>query len=68
VLPSGWIVSVQSPVSLDDESEPEPDVVVVPGQPADHRHVHPSRPALVVEVSQSSAFSAVRLAVADLLP
>jgi len=54
VLPPGWIVSVQSPVSLDDESEPEPDLVVVPGHPADYRHAHPTRPVLVVEVAESS--------------
>lgn len=55
-LPSGWIVRTQSPVSLDDESEPEPDLVVVPGRPADYRHAHPERPALAVEVADSSVF------------
>ena len=35
VLPPGWIVSIRSPVSLDDESEPEPDLAVVAGRPAD---------------------------------
>ncbi|PYN50934.1 MAG: hypothetical protein DME00_03565 [Candidatus Rokuibacteriota bacterium] len=54
VLPAGWIVRTQAPVSLDDESEPEPDLVVVPGRPADYRHAHPQRPALAVEVSDSS--------------
>ena len=54
VLPPGWIVRTQLPVSLDDESEPEPDLVVVPGRPADYRHEHPARPALVVEVAESS--------------
>jgi Uma2 family endonuclease len=53
-LPPGWIVSVQSPVSIDDESEPEPDVSVVPGRPLDYRDTHPSRPVLVVEVAESS--------------
>src|SRR5436309_14910122 len=32
ILPPGWIVRIQLPVSLDDESEPEPDLVVVPGK------------------------------------
>jgi len=54
VLPAGWIVSVQLPVSLDDESEPEPDLVVVPGRPADYRHAHPARPVLAIEVAESS--------------
>jgi Uma2 family endonuclease len=54
VLPPGWIVRLQSPVSLDDESEPEPDLVVVPGRPGDYRESHPARPVLVVEVAESS--------------
>jgi Uma2 family endonuclease len=41
-------------VSLDDESEPEPDVFVVPGGPSDYYDEHPSRPVLVVEVAESS--------------
>src|SRR4029453_7571771 len=53
-LPSGWIVRTQLPVSLDDESEPEPDLAVVPGRPADYRHAHPERPALAVEIADSS--------------
>jgi Uma2 family endonuclease len=54
VLPAGWMVDVQLPVSLDDESEPEPDLVVVPGRPGDYRHAHPTRPVLAVEVAESS--------------
>jgi Uma2 family endonuclease len=53
-LPSGWIVRLQAPVSLDDASEPEPDLVVVPGRPGDYRESHPARPALAVEVADSS--------------
>ena len=51
---SGWEVRAQGPLALDDESEPEPDVAVVPGSFLDYRHAHPSRPVLVVEVSESS--------------
>ena len=54
ILPSGWIVRVQSPVSLDDESAPEPDLAVVPGRPGDYRDSHPGHAALVVEVAESS--------------
>src|SRR2546426_10109290 len=54
ILPPGWIMSIQLPVSLDDESEPEPDLFVVPGRPADYRHEHPARPVLAVEVAESS--------------
>jgi Uma2 family endonuclease len=54
VLPQGWLVRIQMPVALDDESEPEPDLAVVPGAWANYRAGHPSRPALVVEVAESS--------------
>jgi Uma2 family endonuclease len=53
-LPPGWTVRTQAPVSLDEESEPEPDVVAVPGHPRDYRDAHPARPVLVVEVAESS--------------
>ncbi len=53
-LPAGWLVRVQMPVALDDDSEPEPDLALVPGVWADYRAEHPSRPALVVEVAESS--------------
>jgi len=54
VLPGGWIVRIQAPVSLDDDSEPEPDLVVVPGQPGDYHDSHPAHPALAIEVAESS--------------
>ena len=54
IVPPGWIVRYQAPVSLDDESEPEPDLAVVPGRPGDYRDSHPAHPALVVEVAESS--------------
>jgi Uma2 family endonuclease len=49
----GWFVQTQSPIILDDRSEPEPDVCVVRGSPRDYVQAHPARPALVVEVAQS---------------
>jgi Uma2 family endonuclease len=51
---SGWDVRAGLPVALDDESEPEPDVCVVPGGPRTYRDAHPSRPVLIVEVARSS--------------
>src|SRR5205085_10411204 len=50
----GWVVRAQASVALDDESEPEPDVIVVPGRQRDYSREHPKRPALVVEVSDST--------------
>jgi Uma2 family endonuclease len=49
----GWDVRPQLPIALDSDSEPEPDVSVVPGDPRDYRDAHPTRPALVVEVALS---------------
>jgi Uma2 family endonuclease len=49
----GWFVQTQSPIAVDDRSQPEPDVSVVRGSPRDYVDSHPSRPALVVEVAQS---------------
>jgi Uma2 family endonuclease len=51
---SGWLVRVQDPIALDAESEPEPDVAVVPGRALDYLAEHPACPALVVEVAESS--------------
>jgi Uma2 family endonuclease len=48
---AGWDVRAQLPVALDEESEPEPDVSVVAGDPRDYRDAHPERPVLIVEVS-----------------
>lgn len=50
----GWVVRCQMPIALDDESEPEPDVAVVPGARRDYAADHPSRPVLLVEVAESS--------------
>ena len=53
----GWAVRTQGPIGLDDDSEPEPDVAVVPGGLEDYRSAHPSHPVLTVEVSKSSLSS-----------
>ena len=42
------------PLAVDDESEPEPDVAVVPGTPRDYKDEHPTSAVLVVEVADSS--------------
>ena len=53
-LGSGWLVRSQGPIALDADSEPEPDVAVTRGTRRDYSREHPSRPALVVEVAESS--------------
>src|ERR1043166_4705708 len=52
----GWYVRQQDPIALDDASEPEPDVVVVPGTDLDYFDDHPARPVLVVEVAETSLY------------
>lgn len=54
LLPPGWVVRIQMPVALDDESAPEPDLALVPGTWADYDTGHPGPPALVIEVAESS--------------
>lgn len=55
ILPSGWYVDAQEPITTAD-SEPEPDVVVVRGERRQYldRHPSPQDVALVVEVADSS--------------
>ena len=49
-----WQIDSQLPIALDDDSEPEPDVAVVARDPGAYRDAHPSRPALIVEIAESS--------------
>lgn len=55
IIPVGWYLSSQEPITLSD-SEPEPDVIVVYGQTTDYRDRHPNSKdlGLVVEVSGTS--------------
>jgi Uma2 family endonuclease len=50
----GWHARTQLPLALDDSSEPEPDVAIVPGVPFDYVDAHPTTAPLVVEVADSS--------------
>ncbi|MGD9633565.1 MAG: Uma2 family endonuclease [Pirellulales bacterium] len=54
VLPSGWHIRLQSPITL-QTSEPEPDITVVQGNIRDHVTHHPTGAeiALIVEVADS---------------
>lgn len=55
IVPEGWYVDTQEPITLED-SEPEPDVVVVRGNTRDYLDRHPGSDdvALVVEIADSS--------------
>jgi Uma2 family endonuclease len=50
----GWDVRTRGPITLDEESEPEPDIAVVPGGPRDYLAAHPSCPPLVLEVAEAT--------------
>jgi Uma2 family endonuclease len=50
----GFHVRPQLPIALDDTSEPEPDAVVVRGEPWDYAASHPSTPLLLVEIAETS--------------
>ncbi len=54
IFQGGFDVRVQMPLALGDDSEPEPDVAVVPGSPRDYRDAHPAKAVLVVEVADAT--------------
>jgi Uma2 family endonuclease len=49
-----WHVDSQMPFALDADSEPEPDIAVVPRDRHHYRRGHPSRAVLIVEIADSS--------------
>jgi len=50
----GFDVRVQLPLAIDPDSEPEPDLAVVPGSPRDYKDAHPRTAVLVVEVADAT--------------
>jgi Uma2 family endonuclease len=53
-LGEGFVVRPQLPLSLSEDSEPEPDLAVVTREEEDAAEVHPRTALLVVEVAESS--------------
>ena len=51
---TGFDVRSQLPLSIDDYSEPEPDIAIVAGSIRDYRDAHPTTALLIVEVADSS--------------
>ncbi len=49
-----YTVRNQMPLALDENSEPEPDVAVVPGKARDYTQAHPTTAVLVVEVADAT--------------
>ena len=54
VFGDAYWIRIQMPIVLDPDSEPEPDLAVVSGTPADYVQEHPRAAALIVEVSDST--------------
>ena len=55
VFGSGYVVRSQMPLRINDDSEPEPDVLVVAGAPDDYKkHPVPSEALLLVEISDAT--------------
>ncbi len=54
VFTVGWRVRMQLPLVLGLDTDPFPDVAVVPGSPRDFATRHPTTAALVVEVSDTT--------------
>ncbi len=54
-VPNGWYVDSQEPITLED-SEPEPDAIIVRGDTRDYQNGHPTAKdiALVVEISDTT--------------
>jgi Uma2 family endonuclease len=55
ILPEGWFINLQDPITTDD-SEPEPDAVILRGQRRDYvaRKPKPEDVALVIEVADAT--------------
>lgn len=51
---AGYEIRGQLPLALEEDSEPEPDLAVVPGGIRDYLHQHPTTALLVVEIADSS--------------
>lgn len=55
IVPNGWYVETQEPITLSD-SEPEPDLAIIQGNPRDYpdRHPNATEVALIIEVADST--------------
>ena len=54
IFKHGYPVRVQMPLSLGDDSDPEPDIAIVAGSPRHYLNAHPSTALLIIEVASSS--------------
>ncbi|CUQ67478.1 Uma2 family endonuclease [Candidatus Nitrospira inopinata] len=54
IFGQGFWVRIQMPLLIDPDSEPEPDLAVVPGDPEEYLKEHPRTAMLVVEVADTT--------------
>lgn len=54
IYEDGYDIRPQGPLALGEDSEPEPDVAVVRGEPLDYLDAHPTSALLAVEVADTS--------------
>jgi Uma2 family endonuclease len=54
IFTEGYVVTTNLPAYLGEFSDPEPDIAIIPGSPRDYLEDTPTRPLLVVEVSDTS--------------
>lgn len=57
VFATGWLVREGAPLVLGLETDPRPDVMLLPGGPRDYSAAHPTTAALVVEVNDTTLAS-----------
>lgn len=53
----GFHVRPQLPLSLDEDSMPEPDIAIVSGAAEDYWYTHPTTAVLIIEIAESSLAS-----------
>ncbi len=56
VFKKKYFVSVQCPVDMGENSEPEPDISIIEGKARDFKNAIPKTAALIIEVSDTSLF------------
>lgn len=49
-----YLIRVQMPIALGDDSEPEPDLAIVPGRPHAYLTHHPTTALLIVEIADTT--------------
>jgi Uma2 family endonuclease len=54
LIPRGTCIRVQVPISLGTDSDPEPDIAIVPGTQRDYMERHPNSAIIKIEVSDTT--------------